>query len=138
MIFHRLLTKQFYFVCLLSLLYLLSSQGWANPSSVEQLISLSDEKFKTDQLSACLELLQQAERLSLATEHPISDQAEILWRMSRVYTEQGNKIYKDKKKGTKKGHVNFLLKRNSLPDDLPNYRLKTVNVTSMFPMRLAA
>ena len=95
MIFHRLLTQQFYFVCLLSLLWL-SSQGWANSSSVEQLISLSDEKFKTDQLSACLELLQQAEQLLLATEQPISDQADILWRMSRVYTEQGNKIYKYK------------------------------------------
>ena len=114
MIFHRLLTKQFYFVCLLSLLYLLSSQGWANPSSVEQLISLSDEKFKTDQLSACLELLQQAERLSLATEHPISDQAEILWRMSRVYTEQGNKIYTDKKKGHKKRARKLFVKAEQL------------------------
>ena len=113
MIFHRLLTQQFYFVCLLSLLWL-SSQGWANSSSVEQLISLSDEKFKTDQLSACLELLQQAEQLLLATEQPISDQADILWRMSRVYTEQGNKIYKDKKKDHKKRARKLFVKAEQL------------------------
>ena len=45
-----------------SLLKSVEKAGNTLQESVEQLISLSDEKFKTDQLSACLELLQQAEQ----------------------------------------------------------------------------
>jgi len=95
-LFHRLPNQRF---CSFVLFFSLCSPiyGWATPS-IEQLIWQADEKFRQSQLSACLQTLQQAEKLLLTNDLMTKYQADILWRMSRTYTEQGNKIYQVKGK----------------------------------------